>query len=161
MTTLITAESIIAGFMIAYGALNGQMLLYWRNSANHGSPMTTYLVGVWIYAIVITCFASILLLYSSIDTKENDRRYRAGYWLFIWAMFLSGLFVNVGVYSINHFITYNTTVEVSATPWVTVSEGAFYGYVVILIIVGGWVIWTTRKKVGKAEGGHNRQPESA
>ncbi|MGD0177027.1 MAG: hypothetical protein ABSC50_09420 [Candidatus Bathyarchaeia archaeon] len=85
VTTLITAEAIIAGFMIAYGALNGQMLTYWRDQTigtSTNKVITTYLVGVWIYGIVITCFASILLLYSSIDKSDTDRRYKAGYWLF-------------------------------------------------------------------------------
>lgn len=150
VTSLITAESIIAGFMIAYGALNGQMLIYWSEPRHHGSLVTTYIVGVGIYAIVITCLASILLLYWSLDTNEmDDVRYKAGYGLFIWAIFLSCVFVNVAVWSIYHFTTAtdHKPYDVPVTPWTTVSVIGFYGYVVFLIYVGALAILTHSKEV--------------
>jgi hypothetical protein len=104
VTALITAESIIAGFMIAYGALVGQNLLYWSEPKHQGSLFTTYFAGILIYAIVLTCFVSILLLFKSLDANEKDGvRYKAGYRLFSLAIVVSCVYVVLNVGSIYHF----------------------------------------------------------
>jgi hypothetical protein len=119
VSVLITAESIIAGFMIAYGALNGSMLIYWSNPRHHGSPITTYIAGMVIYAIVLTCFVSIILLFNSLPTTEGpgteydrllDSRCNVGYDLFLMAILGSVAFVLISGYSIYHYAVTNQTI---------------------------------------------------
>jgi hypothetical protein len=115
VTVLVTAESIIAGFMIAYGALNGQMLFDWSR-VKDASLMPTYIAGIVIYAIVLTCLVSIILLFTSVPThrqinggnnKDEEQRNllcNAGYDLFLMAILGSAVFVFVNGLSIHHFI---------------------------------------------------------
>lgn len=138
VTALITAESVIAGFMIAYAAINGQMLIHWTEP-QHNFPVTTYIAGIVIYAIVLTCFVSILLLYESLDTEEmDDVRYKTGYGLFIWAIFLACAYVIGAAVSIYHFTvtTEHQPYPVPVNPWATVVMAGFFVYVVLLIFIG-------------------------
>lgn len=103
VTALMTAESIIAGFMFTYGALVGQMLVHWAE-VPCASLFTTFFAGVLIYAIVLTSFRSLLLLFKSIDEGDPyNINYNAGYDLFIWAVILSGFYVVMNVFSIYLF----------------------------------------------------------
>jgi uncharacterized membrane protein YdcZ (DUF606 family) len=64
-----TAESIIAGFMFTYGAVVDQMLVHWAEVPS-ASLFTTFFAGVLIYAIVLTSFRSLVLLFKSIDKGD-------------------------------------------------------------------------------------------
>ena len=107
---LITAESIIAGFMIAYATLVTQMLFSWSR-VEGASLFTTLQAGLLASAVVLTCFRSILLLYKSADHKPTDEsemakakmNYGAGYDLFVAAILLSGIYVIFNALSIYHF----------------------------------------------------------
>jgi hypothetical protein len=141
VTVLITAESIIAGFMIAYGGGVGPNLLYW--SEKGGSLLTTYFAGLLTYATVLTCFASILLLFKSLDAEEeNDVRYSWGYRLFIVTILMSCFYVGISVVSIYHFTVSadHKPLEISVTPLADWLVAGFSGYVVFLIAVwiGAW-----------------------
>lgn len=145
VTALITAESIIAGFMIAYGALVGQMLVYWADPLHWSDPLhppsllTTYFAGVLIYAIVLTCFVSILLLFKSLDAEEtDDSRYKAGYCLFIWAIVVSCLYVALNVGSIYHFTVTpdHKPLPLPAEPGATLSLIGFIDYAAFLFFLG-------------------------
>jgi len=149
VTVMITAESVIAGFMIAYGALNNQMLLYWSDPKNQGSPVTTYLAGVWIYAAVLTCLTSILLLHASLDTNSmEDVRYKLGNYLFDWTILMTGAFIFANVSSIYHFTAMpeHTTYDVPVTPWAFVAWSGFIAYGGFLVF-----IWALARMAHKKE----------
>jgi hypothetical protein len=107
VTVLITAESLIAGFMIAYSALNGQLLVDWFRHGGSLMLMPTYIAGIAINAIILTFFVSIILLVSSVPSPTNTKklrgRYDAGYDLFLTAILGSALFVVANSLSIHHF----------------------------------------------------------
>lgn len=141
MTVLITAESIVAGFMIAYGALNGQLLVDW--SRHHGSLMTTYIAGIVVYAIVLTCFVSIVLLFNSLHTnrtigknkeeeKKNkqklDWRYDAGYDLFLMAILGSAVFVVTNGISIHQFTVASLSQHRPPKPISCFDNSTFYAF---------------------------------
>jgi small-conductance mechanosensitive channel len=139
---LITAEAIIAGFLIAYGAVNGQMLTYWSNRPN-GSPTTTYIAGIVLDAIVLTSFLSIVLLFNSLhttntnDTKNLLGRYNAGYDLFLWAILGSMAWVVTNGYSIYQYTVTNQTIRCfdnstfqAIGQVVTLHDSLFYVFVV-------------------------------
>lgn len=156
VTALITAESIIAGFMIAYGALVGQMLVYWSDRSHAGSLFTTYFAGLLIYAIVLTCFVSILLLFMSIDDDEaNGLKYKRGYYLFICAILVACCYVVLNVGSIYNFTisTHHTPLDVplmvglTDTEAATISVIAFFVYAAFLFVV---LILTIMRRSKKA-----------
>ena len=148
VTALMTAESVIAGFMIAYSALIGQNLLYWTDPHHHGSPFTTFLVGLAIYGIVLTFFRSILLLFKSIETrKTNEGKYKAGYELFIAAMLGAGTYIILNALSTYHFTLRNAVFEISSEfiPLdSTLALIAFFVYVAVLLEKPGVVQWLGR-----------------
>jgi hypothetical protein len=143
-----TAESVIAGFMISYAALLGPNLLYWAEPAHHGSTFTTFLVGLLIFGIVLTFFRSLLLLFNSIKTSETDmKRYKAGYELFMAAMLGAGTFVILNALSVYHFTLRNAVFEISpefTTLDSTLALVAFFVYVAVLLEKPDWV-----RKVGR------------
>jgi hypothetical protein len=143
VSALMTAESVIAGFMIAYAALGGQNLLHWADPSYRGSPLTTFVVGLFVYAIVLTCFRSLLLLFQSIKTSEtNQTKYEDGYELFLAAILGSGIFVILNVLSTYHFTVRLTTFEIpnDFVPAVcTVFLIVFFGYVAVLLHRHRWV----------------------
>jgi hypothetical protein len=109
VTALMTAESIIVGFLVTYGVtINDKFVSLTRN----GEPIFgTVLAGFLISALAITAFQSIYLLYRSIDIsisdlndlKDSDKRYKAGYDLFLMVLAGSGLYVVMNAYSIIHY----------------------------------------------------------
>ena len=142
VTVLITVESIIAGFMIAYGALNMQMLAHW---AKEGAPLVgTAVAGIWIYAIVLTCFVSILFLYCSLDTDSKygsfDVRYAWGFCLFCWIIVLSTIYVGETAHSI-YRLTVRTNCMGQHAPWcypdtlATLTWNLFKVYVLSLFLL--------------------------
>jgi nitrate reductase NapE component len=110
VTVLVTVESLIAGFMIAYGALNMQMLTYWAEPGHCGSPVSTFMAGLVVYGIVLTCFASILFLFWSLRVNGYDARYTYGWVLFTVTIFVSAIYVLQTVISIHDFTVYNSTI---------------------------------------------------
>lgn len=137
VTVLITVEAIIAGFMITYGSLNGQMLIYWSILKNGGSPVTTYLSGVWIQLVVITSLTSILLLHASLSSNSmKDPRYTWGSFLFNVAIIMTFLFVATNALSIYHFTVTNSTYNIAPSP------AAQWMLLVFIVAVGGlFCIW--------------------
>ena len=115
---LITAESIIAGFMIAYATLVSQMLFNWSR-VKGASLFTTFQAGLLASAVVLTCFRSIFLLYRSTAPtnadKNADADYEVGYDMFIAALLLSGIYVMLNVLSIYRF-TLLSSVSIKPTP---------------------------------------------
>ena len=102
VAALITAEAIIAGFMISYATLVGQMLIYW--SEHGGSLFTTFQAGLLATAVVLTCFRSIFVLYRFIhSTQTNTADYEEGYAMFVAALILSGIYAVLNLLSIYHF----------------------------------------------------------
>ncbi len=141
VTVLITAESIIAGFMFTYGALVGQMLVHWSEICD-ASLFTTFAAGVLIYAIVLTSFRSILLLFKSIDTNAQSAiNYEAGYYLFVASIFFSGVYVVLNIVSIFLFTvgSNHKPLPFPATPWSQASLVLFSCYVAVLLIRPHWL----------------------
>lgn len=139
VTALITAESIIAGFMIAYGTLVGQMLMYW-SQVKGASLFTTFQAGLLASAVVLTCFRSVLLLFKSLDAKgTNNVKYKAGYDLFIVAILGSCLYVIMNVASIYNFTLNRTTVNVAEWPLAAVWLVLFSFYAAILLLKPAWI----------------------
>jgi hypothetical protein len=155
VTVLITAESIIAGFMIAYGALNGQLLVDW--SRHHGSLLTTYIAGIVIYTIVLTCFVSIVLLFNSIPTNGENLlgRYNAGYDLFLMAILGSAVFVVANGFSIRQFTVGSNHMPISCIPVSPLADIWFYAFLVyaafLLVLLMAVLIFSRRKLLGYLE----------
>ena len=135
VTALITAEAIIAGFMISYATLVSQMLTYW--SEHRGSLFTTFQAGLLASAVVLTCFRSIFVLYRSINsksTKVNTTDYEEGYAMFIAAILLSGIYVVLNVLSIYHFTLRRLPIApLSDFPLSFAELAVFFSYVLILL----------------------------
>lgn len=139
MSALITAESIIAGFMITYGALGAQLLIKWGML---GLGATTYMAEIMANAIILTSFTSILILFRSIKTPTlNTVEYDAGYNLFILSIFGSAFFVVVNSYSISHCIASPVCIPISSPipscGLATWGLGLFLGYALFLLFV--WI----------------------
>lgn len=143
VTVLMTVESVIAGFMITYGALVGQMLITWREL--HGELFTTVFAGVLIYALVLTALRSMLLLFKSIDRKDqDDANYMAGYSLFKTLVYGSGLYVLLNVASILNFGITQKPVPYPATFENCAGLGiGFLAYAILY--VGLWPRWQSRR----------------
>jgi hypothetical protein len=149
VTVLITAEAIIAGFMFAYGALNGQMLVNWNfgfgcqsygTHCNTSGLMGTYIAGVIINAVVLTSFASILLLLNSLpgsNEKEavRTRRFYWGYDLFLMAILWTAVYVGIGSYSIYHFTVKHNGILLLDPFLAKVLFAEFCFYAVILAVL--------------------------
>jgi hypothetical protein len=98
---IITAESIIAGFMIAYAALVSQMLVSWSKVLG-ASLFTTFQAGLLTSLVVLTCFQSILFLYRStgpLNRQPNIEDFQTGYDLFIAALLGTGIYVILNIIS--------------------------------------------------------------
>lgn len=98
---IITAESIIAGFMITYAALVSQMLVSWSTKTG-ASLFTTLQAGLLTSLVVLTCFTSIVYLYRSTDSPDlraNSGNFQIGYDLFIAALLGTGLYVIFNILS--------------------------------------------------------------
>jgi hypothetical protein len=119
--------------MITYGALGGQLLLHWSKL---GRPETTYLAGMLANAIILTCFASIYILFRSINTNDE---YAAGYNLFKLALLGSVIFVLVNAFSIFQFTAFAPHTAISLYPYtgylVFAMGGFFVGYGLDLLMV--------------------------
>jgi glucan phosphoethanolaminetransferase (alkaline phosphatase superfamily) len=148
VTALMTTESVIAGFMIAYSALIGQNLLYWADTHHHGSPFTTFLIGLPIYGIVLTFFRSLLLLFKSIEKSEiNQAKYKAGYELFIAAMLGTGTYIILNALSTYHFTLRKAVFRIpnGFTPLAsTVALILFFVYIALLLEKPQVVQWLGR-----------------
>lgn len=125
-----------------------QNLLYWADPHHHGSPFTTFLIELPIYAIVLTFFRSLLLLFKSMKTIDTDEvKYKAGYELFIAAILGAGTFVILNALSTYHFTLRHATFEIpdNFIPLdSTVALILFFGYVAVLLHKPEWV-----QKVGR------------
>ena len=109
VTALMTAESIIVGLMFAYAPTVNSTLVFWIKGG--GSPVTTVWAGFGIYALILTGFRSIYLLFKSIDRVDlGNRNYRAGYYLFLAVIFGSSTYVLSNAISILHYAQCNATV---------------------------------------------------
>ena len=107
VATLITAESIIVGFLVAFGLGVNQTLVSWIET---GKPIFgTVFAGLLISLLALTAFRSMLLLYQSIDISDvdgamlSDERYRVGYDLFLMVIALTGFYVLTNAFSILHY----------------------------------------------------------
>jgi hypothetical protein len=99
--------------MIAYGAVNGQLLVGWGCQSfgalcNMSGLMGTYIAGMEINVVVLTSLASILLLLNSIPTSNKEPavckgRYYLGYDLFLIAILGTVAFVFGNAISIHSF----------------------------------------------------------
>lgn len=148
MTVLITAEAIIAGFMIAYGALNGQLLLKW---SRYGPSymMTTYIAGIVINAIVLTCFVSIVLLFNSLRTNSANKtdddlqgRYDAGYGLFLTTILGSMVFVFTNGFSIWHFTFGSEHMPIHCVLVTLFADVLFYAFVVYFVFLSAILLFS-------------------
>jgi NADH:ubiquinone oxidoreductase subunit 6 (subunit J) len=149
VTVLITAESIIAGFMIAYGAVNSQLLVSWGCKSfeavcDRTGLVGTYIAGVFINGVVLTSLASIMFLLSSIPTNEEakvkskpeEHRYRqnynAGYDLFIATILGTAVFVVSNTISIHNFTVTLSGMPIPVQPVADLLYYEFWLYVVFL-----------------------------
>ncbi len=142
VTALMTAESIIVGFSIAYASLINERVVHLRD---FGKPVfTTVLAGLLVYGLVLTAFRSLLLFYKSIRTDDPfERNYNSGYDLFLMTILGSGLFALMNAASIVHYA--KTKCYVSPP-----DELLFTGIATLLF--GSWVLLvllTPPKTIGR------------
>ena len=138
VATLITAESIIVGFLVAFGSGVNQTLVSWIET---GKPIFgTVFAGLLISALAITAFQSIYLLYRSIDISDaddllhSDGRYKSGYDLFLMVIAGSGVYVVVNAYSILHYAMMGGNVPVPCEPLSISIAGSFLVAWVLLVV---------------------------
>lgn len=147
---LITAESIIAGFMIAYATLVSQMLFNW-STVKGASLFTTFQAGLLASAVVLTCFRSIFLLYRSTAPTNADKNsdYGVGYDMFIAAILLSGIYVMLNVLSIFHF-TFLSSLSIKPTPIPTPWDFGSSFFELVLFSLYIWILLHKPRCIQKA-----------
>jgi hypothetical protein len=128
VATLVTAESIIVGFLVAFAPGVNQALV---SSMMAGKPsFGAVLAGFLISALALTAFRSILLLYQSIDasrTLDDSRdRYRTGYDLFLMVILGSGVYVLINAVSILHYALTAENVSSLFSTGPIVAAGLFF-----------------------------------
>ena len=142
------------------------MLFEWsqvnvEHTTSAPSLFTTFLAGILIYAIVVTCFRSILILFKSFDTNETDDvNYKAGHDLFTVAVLGSCAYVIMNVLSIYHFtitpdhlpLDIPARLHVSTLVACTVLVVGFFGYVAILLHGLWWLEKKTEKLQSRMRG---------
>ena len=134
VTALITAESIIVGFLAAYATLVNSTLVYW--SERGGQIFTTVFAGLLIYAMMLTAFRSVHLLFRSIDTDDPENEdYRAGYDLFLIVLFGSGIYVLMNAASVVHFSMTGANVPIPDERLsISIAASFFAGWVSCVVI---------------------------
>jgi hypothetical protein len=134
VTVLITAESIIVGFLAAYATLVNSTLVYW--SERGGQVFTTVFAGLLIYAMMLTAFRSVHLLFRSIDTDDPENEdYRAGYDLFLIVLFGSGIYVLMNAASVVHFSMTGANVPIlDERLSISIAASFFAGWVSCVVI---------------------------
>ena len=137
VTALMTAESIIVAFLVAYGPTVNSTLVSLMAS---GKPIFgTVLAGLLISAVALTAFRSILLLYQSIDisnlddVRHSDERYRAGYDLFLMVIAGSGVYVLINAYSILHYAMIGENVDVPEPLSISIAGSFFVAWVLLVV----------------------------
>jgi hypothetical protein len=106
VATLITAESIIVGLLVAFAVGIGPTLVSSIEKPGPEPIFGVVLAGFLISALALTAFRSILLLYQSIDIsnlgdmRRSDERYRVGYDLFLMVIAGSGFYLLINAFSV-------------------------------------------------------------
>jgi hypothetical protein len=156
VATLITAESIIVGFLVAFGSGVNETLVFW---IERGKPIFgTVLAGLLISGLALTAFRSIYLLYKSIDISDvcdvqhSDERYIAGYYLFLIVIGGSGVYVLMNGYSILHYAMTGGNLPVPCESlWISIATSLLVAWVLLVVFkpleLAEW-IRRTRSKYG-------------
>jgi len=132
VTALMTAESIIVGFLLAYTSLINERVVALKSLSPPQSVFTTVLAGLLIYGLVLTAFRSLLLLFESIRIRDScESNYNAGYDLFLLVILGSGLYVLMNAFSILHYATTNCIV----TP-----PDEYLFYKIAALFFAAWVV---------------------
>ena len=128
VATLITAESIIVGLLVAFGSGVNETLV---KSIERGEKIYgVVFAGLLISALAVTAFRSILLLYKSTYFEESSPKhyeyYMAGYDLFKVVIVGTGLYVIVNGFSIFNYAVAHRNVDVAGiTCLANVNERVF------------------------------------
>jgi uncharacterized protein with PQ loop repeat len=132
--TLITAESIIAGFLIAIASTYNQLNVQYTGAGK--SYLTPYLGGLLIAALTITAFRSVLLTFDYVH-KKNEKKYEIAYDLFIIVVIGAILLVIAGVISLVDIVTRQqyTPIPVSVPGSIFVVLGVIFGAYVVLVLL--------------------------
>jgi len=136
VTALMTAESIIVGFLLAYAPVVNERVVSLRDT---GKPVfTTVLAGLLVYGLVLIAFRSLLLLFESIRTDDlYEKNYNAGYDLFLMVILGSGLYALMNALSVVHYAMTGSNVSAPGEPLST-SEPLFIGTAVFFFVA--WVL---------------------
>jgi hypothetical protein len=134
VTALMTAESIIVGFLGAYATLVNSTLVFW--SERGGRIFTTVFAGLLIYAMMLTAFRSVHLLFKSIDTNDlNNKDYKAGYDLFLVVLFGSGIYVLMNAVSVVHFSMTGANVPIPDERLsISIAASFFVAWVLLVVL---------------------------
>jgi hypothetical protein len=104
VTALMTAESIVVGFLLAYSSLFNVRVVDVTHLPQPQSPVSTVLAGFLVYGLILTAFRSLLLLFESIRTADPcEGNFRAGYDLFLLVILGSGIYVVMNAVSVVHY----------------------------------------------------------
>lgn len=133
VTVLMTAESIIIVFLIAYAPAVSQMLVYWSDKSHPGPLFTTVFSGLLIYTLILIAFKGILMLYRSIDANDpNNENYEVGYDLFLVVVGGSCVFVAMNAISILQYGKTGSSLNVPYEPWIWI-WAVFFAFWVLFI----------------------------
>jgi len=117
VTALMTAESIIAGLLLAYAPVVNERVVSLKNATPPQPVFSTVLAGLLIYGLVLTAFRSLLLLFESIRTGDPcERNYNAGYDLFLMVIIGSGAYALMNAVSVVHYAIIGSNVTVPCEP---------------------------------------------
>jgi len=115
VTALMTAESIVVGFLLVYASLINETVVRLKDTEQ--PVFTTVLAGFLVYGLVLIAFRSLLLLFESIRTGDPyERNYNAGYDLFLMVIIGSGVYVLMNAVSVVHYAIIGHNVIFSCVP---------------------------------------------
>ena len=133
VTALMTAESIVVGFLLVYASLINARVVDLRKASQ--PVFSTVLAGFVVYGLVLVAFRSLLLLFESIRASDfYDDNYNAGYALFLLVILASGFYVMMNTFSLVHYAIFNSTVAF-CKELPTCESGPIYGTGLLTIVL--------------------------
>ena len=132
--TLITAQSIIAGFLIAIAAAYNELNIRYVQAG--GAALTPFLGALAVAALTVTAFRSILILFEYVHS-EDEAKYAIAYDLFLVLVWGSISLTVIGAVSLLRVVVTQEykPIQIQATSEVYILFGLlFIIYVAVVVI---------------------------